>query len=233
MRNSLSILRLTHMIGCRLEIGWAPIWISPRMDASCLMPAHPQENCWTSHAVQIRDLIPTMKAKWPTLACPSGDGSRFWEHEWEKHGTCSESILNQHSYFQAALDLRKQVDLLRILGGAGIKPDGGFYSVDGITGAIRDATGFTPGIECNVDESSNGQLYQIYMCVDTNARDLIECPVYPRSKCSSRIEFPPFWDASLIVRRFVLLCSTLIQGTNTVAFINKNKWTFSCLNMVK
>ncbi|XP_010937157.1 extracellular ribonuclease LE [Elaeis guineensis] len=141
---------------------------------------------------KIRDLIPTMQAKWPTLACPSGDGSAFWKHEWEKHGTCSESILNQHSYFNTTLNLKKQVDLLGILRGAGIEPDGGFYSVDSITGAIRDATGFTPGIECNVDESSNSQLYQIYICVDTNAGDLIECPVYPRSKCSSRIEFPPF-----------------------------------------
>ncbi|XP_008783985.1 extracellular ribonuclease LE-like [Phoenix dactylifera] len=141
---------------------------------------------------KIRDLIPTMQAKWPTLACPSGDGSDFWEHEWEKHGTCSESILDQHSYFQAALNLKKRADLLGILRGAGIEPDGGFYSVDSITGAIRDATGFTPGVECNVDESSNSQLYQIYLCVDTNARDLIECPVYPRSKCSSRIEFPTF-----------------------------------------
>ncbi|XP_010937158.1 extracellular ribonuclease LE [Elaeis guineensis] len=141
---------------------------------------------------KIRDLMPTMQAKWPTLACPSSDGSEFWKHEWEKHGTCSESILNQHSYFQAALNLKKQVDLLQILQGAGIEPDGGSYSVDNITRAIRDATGFTPGIECNVDESSNSQLYQIYICVDTNAKDLIECPLYPRSMCSSQIEFPPF-----------------------------------------
>nr|XP_010939795.1 extracellular ribonuclease LE-like [Elaeis guineensis] len=141
---------------------------------------------------KIKDLITAMQAEWPTLACPSDDGSKFWSHEWEKHGTCSESILDEHSYFEAALDLKKQVDLLQILKSAGINPDDGSYSVRSISRAIKDATGFTPGIECNVDESGNTQLYQVYICVDTNGKDLIECPVYPRSKCSSSVEFPSF-----------------------------------------
>ncbi|OVA00090.1 Ribonuclease T2-like [Macleaya cordata] len=133
-----------------------------------------------------------MQSNWPTLACPSGDGTKFWEHEWEKHGTCSESVLDQEGYFEAALNLKKQVDLLSILQKAGIQPDGRFYSLTSITKAIRDATGYTPGIECNVDASGNSQLYQIYICVDTDGTNLIECPVLPRGKCSSRIEFPSF-----------------------------------------
>ncbi|KAK7845533.1 extracellular ribonuclease le [Quercus suber] len=56
-----------------------------------------------------------MQVSWPTLACPSSSGSSFWSHEWEKHGTCSESILNQHGYFQAALNHKDKVDLLQIL----------------------------------------------------------------------------------------------------------------------
>lgn len=60
-----------------------------------------------------------MRSSWPTLACPSGDGSRFWSHEWEKHGTCSASVLDQHSYFQTALDLKKRVNLLKLLQDAG------------------------------------------------------------------------------------------------------------------
>ncbi|XP_008790973.2 extracellular ribonuclease LE-like [Phoenix dactylifera] len=141
---------------------------------------------------KIKDLIGRMRADWPTLACPSGDGSKFWAHEWEKHGTCSESILDQHSYFEAALNLKKQANLLQILQDAGIVPDGGYYKLNNISKAIREAIGFTPGIECNVDESGNRQLYQIYMCVDTSGTELIDCPVYPKSKCSSRVEFPTF-----------------------------------------
>ncbi|KAG6481377.1 hypothetical protein ZIOFF_057977 [Zingiber officinale] len=143
--------------------------------------------------LQIKDLLSSMKANWPTLACPSSDGSEFWSHEWEKHGTCSESILDQHSYFETSLQLKKQTNLLQILEDAGIHPDGELYSLNSIRSAISDGIGYTPGIECNVDESGNSQLFQVYLCVDTSATNLTDCPVYPRSKCSSSsIEFPSF-----------------------------------------
>lgn len=58
-----------------------------------------------------------MQTEWPTLACPSGDGLKFWSHEWEKHGTCS--TLDQHTYFQITLDLKNQVNLLQALVSAG------------------------------------------------------------------------------------------------------------------
>ncbi|PSS28744.1 Extracellular ribonuclease, partial [Actinidia chinensis var. chinensis] len=139
---------------------------------------------------KVSDLINRMQMSWPTLACPSGDGSSFWSHEWVKHGTCSESVLNQHGYFKSALDLKEKLGLLQILQGAGINPDGGFYSLSSISGAIEDAIGYSPGIECNVDTSGNSQLYQIYICVDTSGTEFIKCPVLPNGKCSSRVEFP-------------------------------------------
>lgn len=140
----------------------------------------------------IADLIDSMRKEWPTLACPSSDGNHFWGHEWEKHGTCSESLLDQHAYFESALSLKKKTNLLQILKSAGIKPDGGYYSGSEIKDAIAAATGFVPGIDCSVDEAGNKQLNQIYMCVDTSATDLIECPIFPRGRCSDQIEFPPF-----------------------------------------
>lgn len=60
-----------------------------------------------------------MQRNWPTLACPSGSGVQFWEHEWEKHGTCSESVLDQHAYFQTTLNLKRKVNLLQVLKNAG------------------------------------------------------------------------------------------------------------------
>ncbi|KAJ4711348.1 Ribonuclease [Melia azedarach] len=141
---------------------------------------------------QISDLKSSMQKNWPTLACPSGNGLEFWSHEWEKHGTCSESVLDQHDYFQAALNFKNQVDLLQALKSAGIQPDGNSYSLERIKDAIKGETGFAPWIECNVDESGNSQLYQIYLCVDTSASNIIECPVFPKGKCGSGIEFPSF-----------------------------------------
>ena len=74
----------------------------------------------------------------------------------------------------------------------GINPDGSSYSLQNIKNAIKGAIGYTPWIECNVDASGNSQLYQIYLCVDTSGSSLIECPVFPKGKCGSEIEFPSF-----------------------------------------
>lgn len=60
-----------------------------------------------------------MQQDWPTLACPSGDGTEFWSHEWEKHGTCSESVLEQHAYFETTLNFKKKTNLLQALQHAG------------------------------------------------------------------------------------------------------------------
>lgn len=69
--------------------------------------------------LQISDLKSSMQKNWPTLACPSNDGTDFWSHEWEKHGTCSESVLSQHDYFEASLALKEKIGLLNILKSAG------------------------------------------------------------------------------------------------------------------
>ncbi|GAB2214427.1 hypothetical protein Droror1_Dr00018773 [Drosera rotundifolia] len=75
-------------------------------------------NCDTSNPFdtsKVLDLISRMQTEWPSLSCPSSDNTKFWSHEWVKHGTCSESILNQYGYFKAALDLKNQIDILQIL----------------------------------------------------------------------------------------------------------------------
>lgn len=61
-----------------------------------------------------------MQLEWPTLSCPSKDGLKFWGHEWKKHGTCAESILDQHAYFETTLKLKNKINLLHALEGAGI-----------------------------------------------------------------------------------------------------------------
>ncbi|XP_057823960.1 ribonuclease 1 [Cryptomeria japonica] len=144
---------------------------------------------------QISDLRNEMSSKWESLACPSSNGQQFWQHEWEKHGTCSENVLSQHDYFAAALRLKDSVDVLGALENAGIQPDGGQYSVSSITNALKKGTGYTAGIECNTDESGNKQLYQIYLCVDSSGSNFMNCPVLPQGKCSSsdsQVEFPSF-----------------------------------------
>ncbi|CAH9079224.1 unnamed protein product [Cuscuta epithymum] len=141
---------------------------------------------------KISDLLSRMHQDWPTLACPSNSGSTFWSHEWEKHGTCSESVLTQRSYFQTTLNLKSQIDLLHVLQSAGIQPDGSSYSLADIKQAIRDGIGYDAWIECNSDADGERQLYQVYVCVDSSASTLIKCPVFPHGSCASTIKFPSF-----------------------------------------
>ena len=133
-----------------------------------------------------------LQKDWPSLSCPSSNGFRFWSHEWEKHGTCSESQIDQHDYFEAALNLKKKVNLLQILRIARIEPDDGFYSLDNIVRAIINGIGHTPRIECNKGSHGNSQLYQIHFWVDSSGSEIIEYPVPPKGRCASKVQFPKF-----------------------------------------
>lgn len=141
---------------------------------------------------QISDLMDKMNKQWPSLSCPSSNGFRFWSQEWEKHGTCAESELDQREYFEAALKLKEKANLLKSLKNAGIEPNDELYSLDSIKEAIKAEVGFTPGIECNKDSGGHSQLYQVYLCVDTSGSQFIECPVSPKGRCPSEVQFAKF-----------------------------------------
>ncbi|KAI3900694.1 hypothetical protein MKW98_009304 [Papaver atlanticum] len=141
----------------------------------------------------ITDIEKKLQKNWPVLDCLNNDGLKFWGHEWDKHGTCSESILDQEEYFEKALKLKKKIKLLHILHKEGIKPDGGFYSSYQIKKAIEDEIEVTPFISCNDDESGNSHPSKVYVCVDKFAKKFIHCPVLPKGSCSSsKIYFPRF-----------------------------------------
>ncbi|KAK4481593.1 hypothetical protein RD792_012495 [Penstemon davidsonii] len=141
---------------------------------------------------KISNLTQRLQRDWPTLACPSGDGLQFWAHEWSKHGTCSESILNQNEYFSTALNLKERVNLLQILGDSGIQPNGDLYSLESVKDAIKGGIGYDAWIQCNTDTSGNSQLYQVYICLDASGSNFTDCPIFPHGKCRHNIEFPSF-----------------------------------------
>ncbi|GAB2280270.1 hypothetical protein Dimus_014912 [Dionaea muscipula] len=150
-------------------------------------------NCDRSNSYDqsvIQDLESRLEREWPSFSCPSSNGKTFWSHEWNKHGTCSESNLDQYSYFKAALDLKDKTNLLGALQNAGIEPNDGWYKLEDIKQAIEGGVGFEAWIECNRDGQGNSQLYQVYLCVDTSGKNLIHCPVRPRGNCPSTIQFP-------------------------------------------
>ncbi|KAL1327745.1 hypothetical protein HN51_037750 [Arachis hypogaea] len=151
---------------------------------------------------KMSDIVPRAETSWAAFSCPSkkktnstnSDNMKLWKHEWDKHGTCSHSVLHQHAYFDFTLNLKDHIDLLQILLNNGIKPDGKNYSVEKIRQVIKEATGFEAGIRCNTDASGNSQLNEIVLCVDKSAasRSFIECPILPDANCPDNVEFPIF-----------------------------------------
>jgi len=56
-----------------------------------------------------KNTLNAMNCEWLSLTQPN-DG--FWDHEWNKHGTCSLSVLpSQEDYFSKALELNGQFDV--------------------------------------------------------------------------------------------------------------------------
>ncbi|MEJ1275460.1 ribonuclease T2B [Cricetulus griseus] len=77
------------------------------------------EDCnqsWHFNLDEIKDLLRDMKIYWPDVIHPSSNRSRFWKHEWDKHGTCAaqvDALNSEKKYFGKSLDLYKQLDLNR------------------------------------------------------------------------------------------------------------------------
>lgn len=109
----------------------------------------------------------------PKLTLTLGNDESFWEHEWEKHGTCI-STLNPKcytnyspqeevvDYFQKAVDLFKTLPSYDWLAQAGIVPSTtATYTSAAILAALTKPRGVAPSIQCK-----NGALDEIWYFYD-------------------------------------------------------------------
>lgn len=128
---------------------------------------------------QISDVENRLKEEWPSLL--HENDYKLWKDEWERHGICSESILPQHAFFEAALKLKGKYRLVEMLAVKDIYPFGDVYSLDSIADAIRASTGHNPQIECRLYKQIP-LLSQIFLCFDYNATEIIDCPLKRRCK---------------------------------------------------
>ncbi|XP_058074692.1 ribonuclease 3-like [Magnolia sinica] len=129
---------------------------------------------------------------WATIKCPSADGLSMWRSDWKTYGVCSN--LTQVDYFNKGLELRAKVDLITFLKNNGIVPSTTTtYSVIHLEDVISTWVGASVTIRCSTIYNTNKyQLYEVHMCVDTDASTFIDCPTIPRFTCSPRIHFLPF-----------------------------------------
>jgi len=125
----------------------------------------------------------------------TGNGFDFWSHEWDKHGTCAESIPSmntEYNYFSSAISLQTKYDSVDALAASDITPSSeNWYSVADIQNALSDYFHVTPTITCQSIDLGDA-LDMIQFCVDKNFQ-LEDCPSSQKrdSTCGSHVYMPP------------------------------------------
>ncbi|ELW63309.1 Ribonuclease T2 [Tupaia chinensis] len=127
-----------------------------------------------------QDLLPEMKAYWPDIIHSSPNRSRFWRHEWEKHGTCAaqvDALNSQRKYFGKSLALYKQLDLNSKLLKFGLKPSINYYHILDFKDALTRVYGVIPKIQCLPPEQGEDvqTIGQIELCLTKEDQRLRNC----------------------------------------------------------
>lgn len=130
------------------------------------------------------------RCEWPSF---HGTDRTFWEHEWDKHGTCAATLPalgGQDLYFENAMALHEQLDVNSALESAGIWPSDQHesFSTDDASAVLRDAFGVEPQLACDARSSA---LAEVWICIDINLQP-IHCPpsVHPESPCKTTFQMP-------------------------------------------
>ncbi|XP_052816508.1 ribonuclease Oy-like isoform X1 [Mya arenaria] len=141
---------------------------------------------------------------WPNLYNDTKLES-FWEHEWDKHGTCAQdlpALKGEHNYFQKALELNQKYNIYEILSGSDIVPSSTIkYSYKNFTDAVKSSTGFTPVLVCSYIKWKNGSsmhlIDQVEICLSKVDFSPIECPSSGPVKTKGDNDWTKTGDAAL------------------------------------
>lgn len=129
-----------------------------------------------------------MNCEWDSYTTNTNSGSNegFWAHEWEKHGTCSLTVLpTQEDYFSKALELNDKYDIDVVLQDAGIDMSGSTVATKDVQNALNDAFGVQGAVKCN-----GNSIQEVWMCFDKETYEPFTCPSSIKNGCSSSVEFP-------------------------------------------
>ncbi|KAL3147308.1 hypothetical protein ABBQ32_002793 [Trebouxia sp. C0010 RCD-2024] len=119
----------------------------------------------------LADLQSSMLENWPSYGQTN---ARFWQHEWDKHGSCAITyeqeiggpVTSQHQYFDKALQLREQCNVLESLKAVGISPGSNAPARDFLA-AVKEGCGVSPQIACHPGSSD---LEEFRFCYDDEFR---------------------------------------------------------------
>ncbi|XP_070577132.1 ribonuclease Oy-like [Ptychodera flava] len=138
-------------------------------------------NCnssWPFNLSEIKDIQPQMEVYWPNLFTDSKLES-FWEHEWDKHGTCGtdlEAIDTEYKFFSAGLKLYHKLDFLKALSSNGIAPSlTKSYSYNDVMKAFTNTFGSPAELTCYYNHTTQtSYLQQVSLCI-TKEFEVFDC----------------------------------------------------------
>jgi len=131
---------------------------------------------WKFNEHAISDIEKDLDEHWPNLI-DSTPHTKFWKHEWDKHGTCAASLpaLNsEHKYFAKGLEFNREWNLTKILESSEITPShSNSYSLSAIKETIEDASNSLVNVGC-IKVDGHQYLTQVEICMDKHF-DTIDC----------------------------------------------------------
>ena len=144
------------------------------------------------NSTEIDDLVDEMIQKWPTDY--KGSNTKFWSHEYCKHGTCCEDVLpTEHDYFSHALALHDKLDMDAVLAAGGLVPSlTATYHLEQMDAALKAGFGVSRATYwCRFvkeDGTSKQLLFQVSVCID---KEMVprDCPVTAHQSCDAKKPF--------------------------------------------
>ncbi|CAL8585010.1 Ribonuclease T2 precursor (RNase T2) [Xanthoria parietina] len=146
------------------------------------------------------ELLTYMNKYWKDY---QGDDEDFWEHEWDKHGTCISTLepgcydkytpqQEVVAYFQKAVDLYKTLDSYAFLAAKGITPSPTTtYKSENIQKALAEPRGVQVTIRCSKGELNEiWYFYNVKGSVETGSFVPAE-PDGAKSNCPADVKYLP------------------------------------------
>ncbi|KAI0229720.1 Ribonuclease 1 [Lamellibrachia satsuma] len=122
---------------------------------------------------------------------------QFWEHEWNKHGTCAmviPSLSSEYKYFNTGIKINNNLDVLGSLQKQGVVPkDDSTYPYTTFVMALKKAFGHTTLMGCYYDvETKTQHIISLEVCFNKQLQ-MIDCiPAGSTCRSSEPIAYTAF-----------------------------------------
>lgn len=153
-------------------------------------------NSWPFNPQSLKSILEAMEVKWPNIFAGSST-TKFWRHEWLKHGTCATSLPEfdtELKYFRRSLVLHDGLNIYDFIRRVGITPsDEQPVLLQYVENAITLQINKTVKLFCtNHKNYSFPILTSMYICLD-KSEQLIDCDKISEPECNkSHVYYLPF-----------------------------------------